>query len=766
MNLQTVSLGLLACSIGLLAAAAPPAGGGKKLGAKATQLAPISSLSSYQSHLLALPGGIPETFRVTLPIAGRERTLELFRTSLRHADAKLLVQTEAGLEEQPLPPHRTYRGTVVGEEGSGVALTLNEGRIWGMVDLGVPETPRYTIQPLDELQPGADPRAHAVYSSAEVLPSGGRCGFDEAGLALPDWLLDGGMAPAEGGIAALQNYTVEISFDADFEFFQKNGSNVINTVNDIENVMNTVEFVYARDVEIGYELATFVVRATSADPYTTNVMTDLLCEFRNKWNTAPENGIRREIAQLYTGKSIQGGTIGLAWLGVMCNQTGNDCGSFGDLAYSSVESRFSTNFNFRVAVSAHELGHNWGAPHCDGNSPCNIMCSAVNACNGITGANLKFGPSEITTITSGRNSVSCDGLSPLPLDPPLNETFPGSVINSLNWTYNDGGVTTTGAFASSPRSLSLNAAGSAAYDFEEIRSNFIKLAALPAAELKYKVRQIGVEAGEKLVVEYWAAVGTNGLGDWVNINTITSDGATQASFAEYVHTIPANGRHDAFRVRFRTETNETNDNWFIDDVYVGAPTVAPPVNDECATSTVITSASTPFTTLGATTSLPTLPSSCNEANGTSLVNDVWFLYIPDCTGNATVSTCGAASFNTRLAVYTGGCPFVGVNPAACNDDGAGCATGTSSLTVAVTSGLPLYIRIGGVSQTGTGTLSVSCAPAQAPCPADRNGDRTVDATDLAQVLGAWGGAGGDIDGNGTTDASDLAVILGAWGACP
>jgi hypothetical protein len=190
------------------------------------------------------------------------------------------------------------------------------------------------------------------------------------------------------------------------------------------------------------------------------------------------------------------------------------------------------------------------------------------------------------------------------------------------------------------------------------------------------------------------------------------------------------------------------------------------VNDECATSTVITSASTPFTTLGATTSLPTLPSSCNEANGTSLVNDVWFLYIPECTGNATVSTCGAASFDTRLAVYTGGCPFVGVNPAACNDDGAGCATGTSSLTVAVTSGLPLYIRIGGVSQTGTGTLSVSCAPAQAPCPADRNGDRTVDATDLAQVLGAWGGAGGDIDGNGTTDASDLAVILGAWGACP
>ncbi len=765
MNLRPVALGVLAASITVLAAWAPPTGG-NQFGTTTRRLAPAATLSNYRSQLLSLPAGIPDSFRVTVPIAGRDRTLEVFRTSLRSTDAKLIVQTDEGLVEQPLPPHRTYRGTVVGAEESGVALTLVNGRIWGMVDLGEPDAPRYTIQPLDELQPGAHRRAHAIYTSDDVLPIGGHCGFDEAGLALPDWLLEGGVAPGEGGIAAEQNYTVEIAFDADYEFFQKNGSNVINTVNDIENVMNTVEFVYARDVAIGYELGTFVVRSTTADPYTTNVMTDLLCEFRNKWNSTPESGIRREIAQLYTGKAIQGGTIGLAWLGVMCNQSGTDCGSFGGLGYSSVESRFSTNFNFRVALSAHELGHNWGAPHCDGNNPCNIMCSSVNSCNGITGANLKFGPSEITTITSGRNSVSCDDLSPLPLNPPFNDAFPNTTITSTNWNYNDGAVTTTAAFASSPRSVNLNSAGSGLYDFEELRSNSIKLAALPSAELKYKVRQIGVESGEKLYVDYWAAVGTSGLGDWVIINTITSDGAAQAAFAEYVHSIPTNGRHDGFRVRFRTEGNETNDNWFIDDVYVGAPTVLPPANDECVTATVATAGPNAFTTAGATTSLPVLPASCNEANGTSLVNDVWFLYVPGCTGTVSVSTCGAATFDTRLAVYTGSCPFVGVNPTSCNDDGAGCVTGTSSLTVPATSGLPLYIRIGGVSQSGTGTLTISCAPAQTPCPADRNGDRVVDATDLAQVLGSWAGSGGDLDGNGTTDAGDLAVILGAWGSCP
>jgi len=57
---------------------------------------------------------------------------------------------------------------------------------------------------------------------------------------------------------------------------------------------------------------------------------------------------------------------------------------------------------------------------------------------------------------------------------------------------------------------------------------------------------------------------------------------------------------------------------------------------------------------------------------------------------------------------------------------------------------------------------------QAPaCPADLNGDRAVNAADLAVILGGWGQPGpSDIDGDGTTNAADLAAALGAWGACP
>jgi hypothetical protein len=50
---------------------------------------------------------------------------------------------------------------------------------------------------------------------------------------------------------------------------------------------------------------------------------------------------------------------------------------------------------------------------------------------------------------------------------------------------------------------------------------------------------------------------------------------------------------------------------------------------------------------------------------------------------------------------------------------------------------------------------------------DLNADCTVDAKDLAVLLGAWGPCKGacpaDLDASGTVDAADLAILLGAWG---
>lgn len=56
----------------------------------------------------------------------------------------------------------------------------------------------------------------------------------------------------------------------------------------------------------------------------------------------------------------------------------------------------------------------------------------------------------------------------------------------------------------------------------------------------------------------------------------------------------------------------------------------------------------------------------------------------------------------------------------------------------------------------------------AVCPGDFNASETVDSTDLAVLLAAWGNPHptADLDGSGSVDSADLAILLAAWGPCP
>ncbi len=70
-------------------------------------------------------------------------------------------------------------------------------------------------------------------------------------------------------------------------------------------------------------------------------------------------------------------------------------------------------------------------------------------------------------------------------------------------------------------------------------------------------------------------------------------------------------------------------------------------------------------------------------------------------------------------------------------------------------------------------IAALAAPAAAdcPCPADLNGNSTVNGVDLEMMLSAWGPASparpsADINQDGIVDANDLALLLDAWGECP
>jgi len=68
-----------------------------------------------------------------------------------------------------------------------------------------------------------------------------------------------------------------------------------------------------------------------------------------------------------------------------------------------------------------------------------------------------------------------------------------------------------------------------------------------------------------------------------------------------------------------------------------------------------------------------------------------------------------------------------------------------------------------INETRFNVTNFRCAP----CPGDFDGNREINAADLAFLLGNWGAsnASADLNGDGNSDAADLAVVLGGWGAC-
>lgn len=129
-------------------------------------------------------------------------------------------------------------------------------------------------------------------------------------------------------------------------------------------------------------------------------------------------------------------------------------------------------------------------------------------------------------------------------------------------------------------------------------------------------------------------------------------------------------------------------------------------NDECSGAVTISDGLTNFTTIDATTSQPPLPSSCEEGFGLAFVNDIWFAYTATCTDDVTFSTCGTASFDTRLALYSGTCE--GLSLVACNDDGPGCPGFTSQMVATLIEGETYFLRIGGFLGSGSGIISIEC----------------------------------------------------------
>lgn len=126
----------------------------------------------------------------------------------------------------------------------------------------------------------------------------------------------------------------------------------------------------------------------------------------------------------------------------------------------------------------------------------------------------------------------------------------------------------------------------------------------------------------------------------------------------------------------------------------------PPVNDDCSAAININCGQTiNGTSVSAT---PDVAPSCS---GVSTQPGVWYTFIGS-GGSETLSTCSAASFDTKLSVYTGTCG--GLVCVTANDDFCGLR---SQVTFGTTAGTRYYVLVHGFGgATGTFSLARTCQP--------------------------------------------------------
>lgn len=257
-----------------------------------------------------------------------------------------------------------YRGTIVGQPDSWARIVIYNGMPRGLIWDG---TEMFAVEaPGDSVLPTAEPMIYRL-ADALIAPGAMTCASGSSAingsLSLQKLMSELGtvVAQAPGAISELTMGAV-----GDFEFTDNKGGSAAADAA-ITARLNNVDGIFSEQVGVQIKVELIDTFDTAADPFTTADPSDLLDELSIFRSTSTAH-LAHGLTHLYTGRDLTGTTVGIAWSGALCSDY------FGA---GLSEGRGGATFDSLIA--AHEIGHNFGAPH-DGQSG--------SACESETGAFL------------------------------------------------------------------------------------------------------------------------------------------------------------------------------------------------------------------------------------------------------------------------------------------------------------------------------------------------------------------------------------------
>ena len=291
------------------------------------------------------------------------------RFSLTLADNERVLAKLPAQRKLQLQSYRLLRGALDGQPGSWVRLTESkagvEGAIWDGHDLyAVTTHSRIADQLTTPL--AASPDQTVIYKLSDMrdaLPQDFCALEDDAvrvnklsPLAQYQHMVGELQAVAAGKVSR----QIEIALVADSDFAAVESADPTAAM---LARLNIVEGIFSEQVGL-LVLATDVrITAPEGDPFTSTRAVTLLEQIgRYRRDTAEVRA--RGLAHLMTGKNLDGTTAGIAYVNSACEV---------ERGVSLSERSYGTTIS--AIVMAHELGHNFGAPH-DGEA--SEVCASVS----------------------------------------------------------------------------------------------------------------------------------------------------------------------------------------------------------------------------------------------------------------------------------------------------------------------------------------------------------------------------------------------------
>ncbi len=242
-----------------------------------------------------------------------------------------------------------FRGRLAGDPDSWARIVVYDGMPRGLIWDG---EQLFAIEaPGDSVLQASSP---IIYRLADtiIVPGTMSCGADSLsgnGAAVFGKLIgELGTAMAQGPGAVSE---ISIGAVGDFEFTSAQGGDAAAAAA-ITTRLNNVDGIYSQEIGVQINVPLIETFSDPADPFTDELDAgSLLGELTTyRQNTPAQDSLG--LTHLWTGRDLNGTTVGTAWIDALCLS-----------GFGSGLSEGNGGATFDSLVAAHEIGHNFGAPH-------------------------------------------------------------------------------------------------------------------------------------------------------------------------------------------------------------------------------------------------------------------------------------------------------------------------------------------------------------------------------------------------------------------